>query len=77
MVLNEIVRGAVGMGMATESQGLEGEGHGRCATVDDLKSAVVSVLEEYTSLSNWHLLTVSEETDRDRQDQRVRICEPC
>ncbi|XP_056241832.1 TELO2-interacting protein 1 homolog [Seriola aureovittata] len=71
MALNEIVRGAAGIGVATESQGLEGESRGRSSTMEDLKAAVVSVMEEYTSLSNWHLITVSEETDRDRQDQRL------
>lgn len=72
MVLNEIVRGAAGIDLATEGQGLEGEGRGRSTTQEDLKAAVVSVMEEYTSLNNWHLITVSEETDRDRQDQQVR-----
>ncbi|XP_040913982.1 TELO2-interacting protein 1 homolog isoform X2 [Toxotes jaculatrix] len=71
MVLNEIVRGAAGIGVATESQGLEGEGRRCSAAKEDLKAAVVSVMEEYTSLSNWHLITASEETDRDRQDQQL------
>ncbi|XP_060931488.1 TELO2-interacting protein 1 homolog [Limanda limanda] len=71
MVLNEIVRGAAGLGVVTESQGLEGEGHRCSANKDDLKAAVMSVLEEYTSLNNWHLITVSEETDRNRQDQQL------
>ncbi|KAM3872194.1 TELO2-interacting protein 1 homolog [Diretmus argenteus] len=66
MVLNEIVRGAGG-------QGLEGKGRGRCAppTQEDLRAAVVSVIEEYTSLNNWHLVTVGEEADRDGQDQEL------
>ncbi|CAK6955101.1 TELO2-interacting protein 1 homolog [Scomber scombrus] len=71
MVLNEIVRGAAGIAVATESQDLAGESQGRSATMEDLKAAVESVLEEYTSLNNWHLITVSEETDRDRQDQQL------
>ncbi|XP_058500147.1 TELO2-interacting protein 1 homolog [Solea solea] len=72
MVLNEIVRGAAGIGVATESQGLRGEGDGCSATLkEDLEAAVVSVMEEYISLNNWHLITVSEETDRDRQDQQL------
>ncbi|XP_040008736.1 TELO2-interacting protein 1 homolog isoform X2 [Xiphias gladius] len=71
MVLNEVVRGAAGNVVASESHGLEGEGCGRSATKEDLKAAVVSVMEEYTSLNNWHLITVSEETDRDRQDQQL------
>lgn len=73
MVLNEIVRGAAGIAVETEGQDLAGESRGRSATMEDLKAAVESVLEEYTSLNNWHLITVSEETDRDRQDQQVRI----
>ncbi|XP_071767251.2 TELO2-interacting protein 1 homolog [Centroberyx gerrardi] len=73
MVLNELVRGAAGIAVATGGRGLEGEGRGRRAppTRDDLKAAAVSVIEEYTSLNNWHLVTVSEETDRDRQDQQL------
>ncbi|KAM4609805.1 TELO2-interacting protein 1 homolog [Polymixia lowei] len=73
MVLNEIVRGAAGIAVATGGQGLEGEGQGRHRppTQEDLKAAVVSVIEEYTSLNNWHLVTVSEESDGDRQDQEV------
>ncbi len=73
MVLNEIVRGAAGIAVATESQSVESQVQGNSATKEDLKSAVMSVIEEYTSLKNWHLITVSEETDRDRQDQQVRI----
>lgn len=72
MVLNEIIRGAAGIDVATESQGLEGEVRGCPVTQEDLKAAVMSVMEEYISLNNWHLITVSEETDRDRQDQQVR-----
>lgn len=71
MVLNEIVRGAAGIAVATE-----GQAPSHSATLEDLKVAVVSVMEEYTSLKNWHLTTVSEETDRDQQDQKVRIV-PC
>ncbi|KAF0036699.1 hypothetical protein F2P81_012011 [Scophthalmus maximus] len=72
MVLNEIVRGAAGIGVATESRGLEGVGRAHSsATKEDLVAAVESVMEEYTSLNNWHLITVTEETDRDRQDQQL------
>ncbi len=73
MVLNEIIRGSAGIAVATEGQGLESQVQGYSATQEDLQVAVVSVMEEYTSLKNWHLITVSEETDRDRQDQQVRI----
>uniref|UniRef100_A0A3B5BAD0 TELO2 interacting protein 1 n=1 Tax=Stegastes partitus TaxID=144197 RepID=A0A3B5BAD0_9TELE len=71
MVLNEIIRGAAGIAVAARGDGLENRGHS--ATQEDLTAAVVSVMEEYTSLSNWHLITVSEEADRGRQDQQVRI----
>lgn len=72
MVLNEIIRGAGGIAVATE-----GTVGGHSTTQEDLKVAVVSVIEEYTSLKNWHLITLSEETDRDRQDQQVRaLCTP-
>ncbi|KAM8755102.1 TELO2-interacting protein 1 homolog isoform 1-T1 [Acanthopagrus schlegelii] len=71
MVLNEIVRGAAGIAVTTEGQNLEGKVLGHSVTQEDLKVAVVSVMEEYISLKNWHLITVSEETDRDRQDQQL------
>lgn len=67
MVLNEIVRGTAGIAVATE-----GEIRNHSVIQEDLKEAVTSVMEEYTSLRNWHLITVSEETERDRQDQQVR-----
>lgn len=68
MVLNEMVRGAAGLAVVT--QRLDTEAEGLPASREDLKAAVVSIMEEYTSLSNWHLITVSEDTDRDRQDQQ-------
>ncbi|KAG8002893.1 TELO2-interacting protein 1-like protein [Nibea albiflora] len=72
MVLNEIIRGAAGIAVATEGQGVESQVRGHSPTQEDLKVAVVSVMEEYTSLKNWHLITVSEETtDRDQQDQQL------
>lgn len=73
MVLNETVRGAAGIAVADQSQGLETKVRESPATQEDIKAAAVSIIEEYTSLNNWHLITVSEETDRDRQDQQVRI----
>ncbi|MEQ2205268.1 hypothetical protein XENOCAPTIV_005999, partial [Xenoophorus captivus] len=72
MVLNEMVRGAAGIAVAAPANRLDGsEFQGRCASTEDLKATVVSILEEYTSLNNWHLKTVSEETDTDRQDQKL------
>lgn len=77
MVLNEIVRGSAGIAVATETHGLESQVWRHSATQEDLKMAVVSIMEEYTSLKNWHLITVGEEMDRDREDQQVRIVQPC
>lgn len=70
MVLNETVRGAAGIAVADQSQGLETKVRESPATQEDIKAAAVSIIEEYTSLNNWHLITVSKETDR---DQQVRI----
>lgn len=72
MVLNEIVRGAAGIAVATEGQGPKSQ-HQRYHTQEDLKAVVVSVLEEYTSLRNWHLITTSEESDRAGEDQQLLI----
>ncbi|CAJ1055307.1 TELO2-interacting protein 1 homolog isoform X1 [Xyrichtys novacula] len=71
MVLSEIVRGAAGIGVVTQGQGLESQVQGHPTTPEDLREAVVLVMEEFTSLKNWHLITVSEDTDRDRQDQQL------
>ncbi|XP_038579303.1 TELO2-interacting protein 1 homolog isoform X1 [Micropterus salmoides] len=71
MVLNEIVRGSAGIAVATETHGLESQVWRHSATQEDLKMAVVSIMEEYTSLKNWHLITVGEEMDRDREDQQL------
>uniref|UniRef100_A0A3P9D3P8 TELO2 interacting protein 1 n=1 Tax=Maylandia zebra TaxID=106582 RepID=A0A3P9D3P8_9CICH len=73
MVLNETVRGAAGIAVADQSQGLETKVRESPATQEDIKAAAVSIIEEYTSLNNWHLITVSKEMDRDQQDQQVRI----
>ncbi|XP_024148210.1 TELO2-interacting protein 1 homolog isoform X2 [Oryzias melastigma] len=67
MVLNEVIRGAAGISVAARRLGDEGPSTSR----EDLKAAAVSVMEEYTSLNNWHLITASEETERDRQDQQL------
>ncbi|XP_056279886.1 TELO2-interacting protein 1 homolog [Pseudoliparis swirei] len=71
MVLNEIVRGAAGIGVAAESCGLESQVRGRSASREDLEVVATSIMEEYTSLHNWHLITISEETEGDRQDQQL------
>ncbi|XP_072305659.1 TELO2-interacting protein 1 homolog [Eucyclogobius newberryi] len=73
MVLNEIVRGAAGIAVATGGEDLEskdGGPSGLCAE-EDLRAAVESIIEEYICINNWHLMTVSEETDRDKQDQKI------
>ncbi|XP_037540304.1 TELO2-interacting protein 1 homolog [Nematolebias whitei] len=71
MVLNEMIRGAAGIALATQSQRLDSEVQGGSASQEDLKAVVVSIMDEYTSLTNWHLVTVSEETLGDRQDQQL------
>lgn len=65
-MLNEMVRGAAGIGVAAED-----ESRSQRVTGDDLKEAVTSVMEEYTSLRNWHLMTINEEVEADRQDLQV------
>ncbi|KAM9341814.1 TELO2-interacting protein 1 homolog [Pholidichthys leucotaenia] len=71
MVLNELIQGAAGINVAVRGEGPEGEDQGNSTTPEDLRAAVETIMEEYTSLNNWHLITVSEETDRDRQDQQL------
>lgn len=71
MVLNEIVRGAAGIDVVKEGQRLETHVQGQMATQEDVKAAVESIMEEYISLKNWHLMTVSEEMDRDKRDQQL------
>ncbi|KAK7884809.1 hypothetical protein WMY93_027932 [Mugilogobius chulae] len=73
MVLNEIVRGAAGIAVATDWQGLKSENGSlsRPCAEEDLSAAVQSIIEEYISVNNWHLMTVCEETDRDKQDQKL------
>ncbi|CAL8324810.1 unnamed protein product [Merluccius merluccius] len=61
MVLNETLRGAAGVGVATWGQGSgEGEGCGLRAPArgeEERRAAVVAVIEEYTSEWNWNLVT--------------------
>ncbi|XP_061128137.1 TELO2-interacting protein 1 homolog [Syngnathus typhle] len=71
MVLNELIRGAAGMTLFTEGRCLEGVGGGLPPSQEDLKAAVMLVMEEYISLNNWNLITVNEETDRGRLDQQL------
>ncbi|KAI1892305.1 hypothetical protein AGOR_G00131970 [Albula goreensis] len=60
MVLNEVIAGAAGAGVTQEHS---------LVNQDDLRAVVKSVIEEYTSLSNWHLQTVHEEAN-----ERERGC---
>ncbi|KAM9752988.1 TELO2-interacting protein 1 homolog [Menidia menidia] len=71
MVLNEMVRGAAGLAVVAQGQCLDSEAQGHSASKEDLKAAVATIMEEYTSLSNWHLATVSEERERDSQDEQL------
>ncbi|KAL4623629.1 TELO2-interacting protein 1-like [Arapaima gigas] len=57
LVLNEIIIGAAGMGLVVKLL------HSPVSK-DDLKAVITSIIEEYTSLSNWHLATSSVEPDR-------------
>lgn len=77
MVLNEMVRGSAGIARATRGQCLDGEVKGGSASQEDIKAVVVSIMEEYTSPANWHLITGSEESARDHHDQQVFISSSC
>ncbi|XP_054649887.1 TELO2-interacting protein 1 homolog [Dunckerocampus dactyliophorus] len=72
MVLSEIIRGAAGIAVAVDVKGEVGRPFGKpSASQEDLRAAVMLVMEEYMTLNNWHLITVSEESDRDRQEQQL------
>ncbi len=61
LVLNEVVVGAAGIGVETDSSRIDCSGTNQSRTnQEDLKSSIMSIIEEYISLSNWHLPTVSE-----------------
>ncbi|KAJ8016702.1 hypothetical protein DPEC_G00010060 [Dallia pectoralis] len=64
MVLNEVITGAAGIGVTgcQKRQAVPSQ--------EDLKLAVESIIEEYTSLSHWHLSTrISEESESGEQEQ--------
>ncbi|XP_061528376.1 TELO2-interacting protein 1 homolog [Phycodurus eques] len=71
VVLNEIIRGAAGIAVIAEGERSGGEVGGAPLSQEDLKAAVMLVMEEYISPNNWHLVTVNEETHRDRRDQQL------
>lgn len=61
LVLNEVIVGAAGIGVELENSRIDWSGINQSRTnQEDLKSSVVSIIEEYISLSNWLLPTVSE-----------------
>ncbi|XP_064155508.1 TELO2-interacting protein 1 homolog [Anguilla rostrata] len=60
IALNEVIAGAAGVGVDAT------RGHVPVSR-DDLNAAVTSVIEEYTSLDNWHLPTSSEDSDQGEQ----------
>ncbi|XP_060749364.1 TELO2-interacting protein 1 homolog [Tachysurus vachellii] len=64
LVLNEVICGAAGVGRETENSEISK------ISPEDLKCAVNSIIEEYISLNNWHLTTVMEDLDGDKQEKR-------
>ncbi|KAI4879146.1 hypothetical protein NFI96_004153 [Prochilodus magdalenae] len=67
LVLNEVISGAAGVGMNMEHSRAD---HTDPQTNDeDLKSAIVSIVEEYVSLNNWHLPTAVEHSDAEQQEE--------
>lgn len=61
LVLNEVIVGAAGIGVELENSRIDWSGMNQPRTnQEDLKSSIVSIIEEYISLSNWLLPTVSE-----------------
>lgn len=70
LVLNEVIGGAAGVEM--EADLLIGAEHPEVSRTshEDLRCAVSSVIEEYISLSNWHLATVTDDSDDEQQQKR-------
>lgn len=61
LVLNEVIVGAAGIGVELDNSRIDYPGINQSrANQEDLKSSIVSIIEEYISLSNWHLPTVSD-----------------
>lgn len=61
LVLNEVIAGAAGIAVETDNTKIDCSGINQSRTNhEDLKSSIMSIIEEYISLSNWHLPTVSE-----------------
>ncbi|KAJ8257310.1 hypothetical protein GJAV_G00184220 [Gymnothorax javanicus] len=62
IALNEIIVGASGIGVAAVQE------HALVSR-EDLKAAVALVIDEYTSLDNWHLLTFNDQSERGHSGQ--------
>ncbi|XP_026056024.1 TELO2-interacting protein 1 homolog isoform X2 [Carassius auratus] len=61
LVLNEVIVGAAGIGVEMDTSKIDSSGAKQSRTnQEDLKSSIMSIIEEYISLSNWHLPTISE-----------------
>ncbi|XP_067301617.1 TELO2-interacting protein 1 homolog [Pseudorasbora parva] len=61
LVLNEVIVGAAGIGVETGNTKIDCSGIYQSRTnQEDLKSSIMCIIEEYISLSNWLLPTVSE-----------------
>ncbi|KAG9269261.1 hypothetical protein AMEX_G16266 [Astyanax mexicanus] len=70
LVLNEIILGAAGFDVEAErSTTTVNHSDNSETNQEDLKSAVMSIIEEYISLSNWHLPTVTEHSDGEHQEK--------
>ncbi|XP_037397102.1 TELO2-interacting protein 1 homolog isoform X2 [Pygocentrus nattereri] len=70
LVLNEIITGAAGIGIHMEPSRTDNFRINHSKTNhEDLKSAVMSIVEEYISLNNWHLPTVMEHADIEQQEK--------
>ncbi|XP_066526224.1 TELO2-interacting protein 1 homolog [Hoplias malabaricus] len=72
LVLNELITGAAGLGIESVHSGgdiskLKRLEHSTMKN-EDLKSAVMSIIEEYISLNNWHLPTVLQQSDGELQE---------
>ncbi|NXV77680.1 TTI1 protein, partial [Atlantisia rogersi] len=66
MVLNQLVAGAAGMGVAVLQE------RDVLPSVDDLKGSITSILDEYMDQANWYLITSvdTEETSHEHSAQR-------
>ncbi|XP_072552810.1 TELO2-interacting protein 1 homolog [Salminus brasiliensis] len=68
LVLNEIITGAAGFDVEVSDSTVDRPEHSP-AVHEDLQSAVMSIIEEYISLNNWHLPTAMEHSDDEHQEK--------